>query len=67
MTPKPLDTAKLEWYGEHAAMIAVAEACWRPVGPSYSWHVFDWMCWKLCCKYPLIRQNDQIINMAVIS
>lgn len=37
---------------EHLELIAVAAACWREVEPSYSWHVLDWMCWKLRCKYP---------------
>ncbi len=46
--------------GEHLAMIAVAEAGWKG---SPCWHVFDWMCWKLRCKYPLVRNEDQIINM----
>lgn len=40
-------------------MIAVAEACWRG---SQSWHVLDWMCWKLRCKYPLVRKQDSVIN-----
>ncbi len=47
---------------EHRAMIAVAQACWRPVEPSYSWHVLDWMCWKLRLKYPPIMGGG-IINM----
>lgn len=45
---------------EHRAMIAAAEAAWRG---SYSWHVFDWMAWKLRCKYPLVRRQDRVINM----
>jgi hypothetical protein len=45
---------------EHRALIAVAEACWR--GDSYSWHVFDWMAWKLRCKYPLIDRRSAIID-----
>jgi hypothetical protein len=44
---------------EHQALIAVAEACHRG---SYSWHVFEWMAWKLRCKYPLVRIDDQIVN-----
>jgi hypothetical protein len=48
-----------EWEHEHRAMIAVAEACWRG---SYSWHVLDWMCWKLRCKYPVVDRRDAIIS-----
>ncbi len=48
-----------EFVHEHRAMIAVAEACWKG---SQSWHVFDWMCWKLRLKYPLVRLDDQVIN-----
>lgn len=51
-----------EFVHEHQAMIAVAEACWRKVEPSYSWHVFDWMAWKLRCKYPAVLKSDRIIN-----
>ena len=47
---------------ENQAMIAVAEAAWKG---SYSWHVFDWMAWKLRCKYPLVRKEDQIINSTI--
>lgn len=47
---------------EHRAMIAVAEACWRPVEPSYSWHVLDWMCFKLRRKYPPVWGSG-IVNM----
>lgn len=43
-------------------MIAVAEANWRLYDASYSWHVFDWICWKQRCKYPLIRECDRIIT-----
>lgn len=43
--------------------IAIAEACHRPVDPSYSWHVLDWMSWKSRCRWPLVRKCDQIINM----
>lgn len=43
--------------------IAIADACHRPVEPSYSWHVLDWMSWKSRCRRPLIRKCDQIINM----
>lgn len=45
---------------EHQAMIAVAEAAWKR---SYSWHVFDWMAWKLRCKYPPVRKRDMILNI----
>ena len=48
---------------EHQAVIAVAAACHRKVRPSYSFHVLEWMCWKLRCKYPLIRLSDQVINL----
>ena len=47
---------------KHRILIAVAESCWRKDNPSYSWHIFDWMAWKLRQKYPLIRKQDQIIN-----
>lgn len=46
--------------------IAAAEACWRPVNPSYSWHVVDWLFWKQRCKYPLVRQCDRFINFDVV-
>ena len=35
-------------------LISVAEACWRPREPSYSWHVLDWICYRQRLKYPLI-------------
>lgn len=53
------DNIERELVDEHRALIAVAEAGWRG---SPCWHVFDWMCWKLHCKYPLVRKQDQIIN-----
>ena len=53
-----------EFEHEHRAMIAVAEACWRPVEPSHSWHVFDWMAYKLRCKYPPVWRGGSVINMA---
>lgn len=49
--------------GECRTYIAVAEACWRKDNPSHSWHVFEWLCWKQRLKYPLIRQQDRVINM----
>lgn len=55
-------TMDRDFIHEHRALIAVAEACWRTDEPSYSWHVFDWMAWKLRCKYPLVRLRDQVIN-----
>lgn len=55
-----------EWVDEHRALIAVAEACWRTESPSYSWHVFDWMAYKLRCKYPLALKRDMIVSMATI-
>jgi hypothetical protein len=48
---------------EHRALIAVAEACWRPHQPSYSWHVLDWLCWRQRCKYPVLRRSDMALNM----
>lgn len=46
---------------EHRAMIAVAEASWRG---SHSWHVFDWMAWKLRCKYPpMWNGGSAVINL----
>lgn len=53
-----------EFIDEHRVLIAVAEACWR--NDSYSWHVFDWMAYKLRMKYPLIRLSDRIITDATI-
>lgn len=53
-----------EFIYEHRALIAVAQAMHRE---SYSAHVFDWMAWKLRCKYPLVRKQDQIINWEVNS
>jgi hypothetical protein len=47
---------------ELRAFIAIAEACWRPVNPSYSWHILDWMSYKMRNKYPLVRKSDQIIR-----
>lgn len=40
-------------------MIAVAKAAWDG---SPCWHVYEWMAWKLRCKYPLVRKQDQLIN-----
>jgi hypothetical protein len=42
-----------EFIYEHRVLIAVAEACWRPIEPDYGWHVLEWLCWKQRCKYPL--------------
>jgi hypothetical protein len=55
-----------EFEHEHRALISVAEACWRPIEPSHSFHVFDWMAWKLRCRYPLVWKGDQIINLSGI-
>ena len=56
---------------EHAdqlrMFIAIAEACWRPETPSYSWHILDWMEWKMQIKYPIIRNVDMIISLNVAS
>lgn len=49
----------LEFVHEHRALIAVAKAGWRG---SPCWHVFDWMCWKLHCKYPPVFEQDRFIN-----
>lgn len=48
-----------DWAAEHQAMVAVAEAAWHG---SYSWHVFEWMAYKLRRKYPLFLKRDRIIN-----
>jgi hypothetical protein len=50
-----------EFIDDHLALIALAESCYRKVRPSYSWHVFDWMAWRLRCKYPPIMRRDQIL------
>lgn len=44
----------LVFEGECRAYIAIAEACWRKENPSHSFHVFEWLCWKQRCKYPLV-------------
>jgi len=49
---------------EHRALIAVAEAGWRG---SPCWHIFDWMCFKLRRKYPLVRVQDSIISDQITS
>lgn len=41
-----------EFIYEHQILISTAEACWRKENPSYSWHVFEWMCWKQRVKHP---------------
>lgn len=51
-----------EFEQEHRALIAVAEANLRD--ESYSWHVFDWMAWKLRYKYPLIMKDTIIGNIS---
>jgi hypothetical protein len=45
---------------EGRAMLAVAQANWH--GDSYSWHVVDWMAWKMRRKYPAFRMSDRILN-----
>ena len=45
---------------ELRAFIAIAEACWRG---SPSWHVLDWMSYRMRCKYPLVRAQDRLINL----
>jgi hypothetical protein len=46
-------------YMELQIMISVAEAGWKG---SPCWHVFDYICYKLHCKYPLVAHRDCIIN-----
>lgn len=48
---------------ECSVIIAVATACWRPVNPSYSWHVLQWLCWRQRCRHPLMRKSDGIVNL----
>jgi hypothetical protein len=62
-----LDIIDQEFIDEHRALIAAAEACWRKENPSHSWHVFEWMAFKLRCKYPIIRKKDQIIRLDAAS
>ncbi len=49
---------------EHAdelrVFIAIAEACHR--NGSYSWHILDWMSYRMSLKYPLTATRDQVIN-----
>lgn len=56
-----------EFIYEHRALIAVAESCWRGVEPSYSWHVLDWMAFKLRCKYPIVFRHSMIVSDDVTS
>ncbi len=48
---------------ESRVLIAVAQACWRKDEPSYSWHVFDWLCYRQRLKHPLVRRSDCVINI----
>jgi hypothetical protein len=57
------DEMNTEFIHEHRALIAVVEACWRERDPSYSWHVFDWMAYKLRCKYPIVFRHNMIIDI----
>jgi hypothetical protein len=52
-----------DFIDEHRLFIAIAEACHRKEKPSYSWHILDWMSWKLRRKYPLVRKCDSIISI----
>lgn len=52
-----------EFVYDHQVMISIAEACWREHNPSYSWHVLDWVCWKLRYKYIPIRKCDTLITI----
>jgi hypothetical protein len=54
-----------EFIHEHRAMIAAAEACWRPENPSHSWHVFEWMAYKLRRKYPLGWRAGDFLSVVV--
>jgi hypothetical protein len=53
-----------EFEHDHRVMIAIAiaAACWRADEPSHSWHVFEWVCWKLRFKYPLVMLSGAVIN-----
>jgi hypothetical protein len=51
-----------EFTHDHHILIATAIACWRPIEPSYSWHVLEWLCWKQRCKHPLIMRNSAVIS-----
>jgi len=56
------DIPSTEFVHDHRILIAIAEACQRPESPSYSWHVFDWVAWRLRWKYPAVRKGYAIIN-----
>jgi hypothetical protein len=51
-----------EFVHEHRALIAAIESCQRSESPSYSWHVVEWMAWKLRTKYPLVMNRDRIVS-----
>lgn len=53
--------------GECRTIIGVAEACWRPHEPSYSWHVLDWLCYRQRLKYPVLRERDRIFTTVCTS
>jgi hypothetical protein len=48
-----------EQIDEHRIFIALCEAGWRG---SPSWHIVDWMQYRLRLKYPLVMKRDRIIN-----
>lgn len=56
-----------EHEGECRAIIAVAEACWRKNEPSYSWHVFDWLCYRQSLKYPLVYPHSGFMCAAIVT
>jgi hypothetical protein len=56
-----------DFVSECRIYIAVAEACWRPIDPSHSMHVFEWLCWRQRRKYPLVRRQDRIISDGMIT
>jgi len=63
MTKPVLDS---ETVAECRIYIAVSEACWRKENPSYSWHVFDWLCWKQRIRLPLTLKSG-FVNMGPTS
>lgn len=51
-----------EFIDGYRTLISLAEACQRPVNPSLSWHIFDWMAYRLRNKYPAVREEHRIIT-----
>ena len=56
------DMPSTEFVHDYRILIAIAAACQRPENPSYSWHIFDWMAWRLRWKYRAVRKEHQFIN-----